>query len=218
MRFLHKCLTNRKGTLVSPEFFGEHFALLRLAVDHIQRVHRAVADVSDQVHAFQSRCETCNGGVALRVDAHIVDIDVVSSLFVGEIHFRVFHQILPERRLLPACPSQWKTGGNHNVRLGNIFGFQFLGNRRKGEDIIVLVVHLFGNKLLVSLADEIIFAVVGQHIAGEQRLCVKTKNTGRKIVIRRFHIAITVVDADDFCVVHCFHSSSFLLRCSLQIF
>ena len=57
-----------------------------------------------------------------------------------------------------------------------------------------------------------------QHIAGEQRLCVKTKNTGRKIVIRRFHIAITVVDADDFCVVHCFHSSSFLLRCSLQIF
>ena len=80
-RLLHKCLTDSKGyTGRVPEFFGEHFALLRLAVDHIQGVHRAVADVGDQVHAFKSRCEARNGGIVLRIDAHIVDIEVVVRL------------------------------------------------------------------------------------------------------------------------------------------
>ena len=34
LRFLHKCLTDSKSTLISPKFLGEHLALLRLAVNH----------------------------------------------------------------------------------------------------------------------------------------------------------------------------------------
>ena len=98
------------------------------------------------------------------------------------------------------------------MRLGELFRFQFLGNGCKGEDIIVLVVHLFSDKFFVSLADKIIFAVVGQHIAGEQRLCVKAEHAGRKAVICCFHIPVAVVDTDDFCVVHCFHHSIPFLR------
>ena len=167
LRFLHKRLTNGKGILVSPEFLGEHFALLRLAVDHIQRVYRAVADVGDQVHAFQCGGKARNGGVPLRIGTHIVDIEVVVCLFVGELHLGIFYQICLEVRLLPACPDQGQTGGNRNVRLGEIFGFQFLGDGRRGQHIIVLVLDFVRCKLLVSLADEVIPAAVDQHIRCE---------------------------------------------------
>ena len=103
---LHKRLTNCKRTLVGPEFFGEHLALLRLAVDHIQGVHRAVADVGDQVDAFQSGGKAGNSGVPLRIDTHIIDVEVVVRLFVGELHLGILHQIFLEVRLLPACPGQ----------------------------------------------------------------------------------------------------------------
>ena len=42
--FLHKGLPYAERTLISPEFLGEHFALLRLTVYHIQHIHRAVAE------------------------------------------------------------------------------------------------------------------------------------------------------------------------------
>ena len=63
LRFLHKRLPDSKGTLVSPEFLGEHLALLRLAVDHIQGVHCAVADVGNQVDAFQCGGKADNSGI-----------------------------------------------------------------------------------------------------------------------------------------------------------
>lgn len=203
--FLHKRLPDSKRTLVSPEFLGEHLALLRLVVDHIQGVHRAVADVGNQVHAFKSRCEARNGGVALRIDAHIVDIDMVSGLFVDKFHLGVLHQICSKICLLPACPGQRQTGGNHNVRLGKIFGFQLLGDCRKGQHIIVLILDLVWCKFLVPLAGEIIPAVVDQHICCKQRFVVIGGDAGGKAEIGRFHIPVPVVNADDFCVVDRFH-------------
>ena len=216
MRFLHKRLTNGKGTLVSPEFFGEHFALLRFAVDHIQGVHCAVADVGNQVHAFKSRCEARNGGVALRIDAHIVDIEVVSGLFIDKFHLGVLHQICSKICLLPACPGQRQTGGNYNMRLGKIFGFQLLGDSRKGQHIVILVLDLVRSKFLVPLTDEIIPAAVDQHIRCKQRLVVIGGDAGRKAAIGRFHIPVPVVDADDFCVVDRFHHKSFPAHSAFQ--
>ena len=215
LRFLHKRLTDSKSTLVSPEFFGEHFALLRLAVDHIQGVHRAVADVDNQVDTFQCGGKAGNGGVPLRIDTHIVDIEVVVRLFVGELYLGVFHQVFLEVRLLPACPGQGQTGGNHNVRLGKIFGFQLLGDGRKGQHIVILILDLVRRKLLVPLADEIIPAAVDQHVRRKQRFVVIGGDTGGKAAIGRFHIPVPVVDADDFCVVDCFHFRILLIYSDL---
>ena len=91
------------------------------------------------------------------------------------------------------------------MRLGKIFGFQLLGDCRKGQHIIVLVLDFARCKLLVPLAGEIIPAVVDQHICCKQRLVVIGGDTGRKTEIGRFHIPVPVVDADDFCVVDRFH-------------
>src|SRR5699024_7237787 len=40
LRFLHKGFPYAERTLISSKFLGEHFALLRLAVYHIQHIHR----------------------------------------------------------------------------------------------------------------------------------------------------------------------------------
>ena len=47
LRFLHKGFPYAERTLISSEFLGEHFALLRFAVYHIQHIHCAVADVGN---------------------------------------------------------------------------------------------------------------------------------------------------------------------------
>lgn len=117
--------------------------------------------------AFQCGGKADNSGIPLRIDTHIVDIEVVIRLFVGELHLGVLHQICSKICLLPACPGQRQTGGNRNVRLGEIFGFQFLGDGRRGQHIIVLVLDFVRCKLLVSLADEVIPAAVDQHIRCE---------------------------------------------------
>ena len=91
LRFLHKGFPNTERTLVSSEFLGEHFALLRLAVYHIQHIHRTVANVGNQINAFQRSCKACNSGISLRINANIINIEVVIYLFVGELYFCVFH-------------------------------------------------------------------------------------------------------------------------------
>lgn len=130
---------------------------------------------------------------------------MVVRLFVGELHLGIFHQIFLEVRFPSACPSQRQTGGNHNVRLGKIFGFQLLGDCRKGQHIVVLILDLVRRKLLVPLADEIIPAAVDQHIRREQRFVVIGGDAGGKTAVGRFHIPVPVVDADNFCVVDRFH-------------
>ena len=140
---------------------------------------------------------------------------MVVRLFVGELHLGIFHQIFLEVRLLSACPGQRQTSGNHNVRLGKIFGFQLLGDGRKGQHIVIPILDLVWCKFLVPLAGEIIPAAVDQHIRREQRLVVIGGDAGRKAAIGRFHIPVAVVDADNFCVVDCFHFRILLIYSDL---
>ena len=44
---LHKGFPYAERTLISSEFLSEHFTLLRFAIDHIQHIHCAVADVGN---------------------------------------------------------------------------------------------------------------------------------------------------------------------------
>ena len=101
---------------------------------------------------------------------------------------------------MSACSSRRRTCGNHNVRLGKIFGFQLLGNRCKGRNIIVIVLDLIRHKLVVSLTDEIILVTVDQHIRRERRFMIVGGNVCRKTAICRFHISIAVVDVSGIAV------------------
>ena len=102
------------------------------------------------------------------------------------------------------------------MRPGKIFGFQLLGDCRKGQHIVILVLDLVRCKFLVPLTDEIIPTAIDQHICRKQRLMVIGGDAGGKTEICRFHIPVPVVDADDFCVVDRFHHKSFPAHSAFQ--
>ena len=140
-----------KGTLISPKFLGEHFALLRFAVDHIQSVHCAVADIGDQVDAFQSGGEARNGGVAPADRCAHRRYRGGKRSFVDKFHLGVLHRYALKICLLPACPGQRQTGGKSTMCASVRFStFSLLGDGCKGQHIIVLVLDFVRCKFLCA--------------------------------------------------------------------
>ena len=139
------------------------------------------------------------------------------TLFASHIRLysaRIFGPLLESSlSLLPACPGQRQTGGNHNVRLGKIFGFQLLGDCRKGQHIIILVLDLVWCKFLVPLADEIIPAAVDQHIRCKQWLVVIGGDAGGKAAMvlnflkyslsRRYSFSAQICGQDRYVIAEC---------------
>jgi hypothetical protein len=71
---------------------------------------------------------------------------------------------------------------------------------------VIIVVSLFlSHELLVTLADDVISAVVDEHIPRKQRLTVVGNYAGFKTVIGGFDVAIACVYSDDFCPFEIFH-------------
>jgi len=83
---LHKHFPDRQGTLIGAEFLGVHLATLGSATHHIQHIHRAVADIRNEIYALHRCGKFSDGGIALGIDTHIVDGDVVIHLLVVEVH------------------------------------------------------------------------------------------------------------------------------------
>ena len=72
------------------KFLGKTAVGVRFFIIDEHNIHRAVADVGDQVDTFQRGGKAGNGGISLRIDTHIVNIEVVVSLFVSELHLGIF--------------------------------------------------------------------------------------------------------------------------------
>ena len=75
--------------MISTELLCIHLAGERIAVDDIQHVHSAVADVGDHVNAGQFRCKRRDSCVPLGIDANITDADGVVYLAIGEMNVAV---------------------------------------------------------------------------------------------------------------------------------
>ena len=97
---------------------------------------------------------------------------------------------------------------------GQLADIQFSGDCSKGQNIIVAVRHLVGDKFLVFLSDEIISALVDKQIALKDRLFVIGSNARLETAVGSFDIAVAVINANDNgiggCVVHKIHIGSFL--------
>ena len=195
--FLHKHLPHGKSTLISAELFGIHFSCLRSAVYHIQNVHSAVANIRNNIDSVHCGSKVRNGGVPLRIDTDTLNRDMIVHLLIGETDLFVFVEISGKVLFLSACPSQGQACGDNHLCFGQLFTLKLLRNGNKGEDIIVLVTDFVGKELLVSFFDQIIFAVVYEHISRKQRLGIVCEQSGLKAAVRRFHIPISVVDADN---------------------
>ena len=87
----------------------------------------------------------------------------------------------------------------------------------KGEDIVVAVRHFISGKLLVSLADGVVPALIDQQIILEGRLPVVNSHAGAKAGVGGLDVAVPVFNADDNgIVVQIIHTRSFLPLCGCQ--
>ena len=67
----------------------------------------------------------------------------------------------------------------------------------EGQNIVVVVCHLVGGKLLVFLTDEIEAALVDQQIALKGWLLVKGCHSGFEAAVGSLDVAVAVVNPDD---------------------
>ena len=182
--------------MVGAELFGEHVGALRAAVGDEHDVHGAVADVADHVHAFERAELTRHRREALGEDVRTDEIYVKGSFLKNEIHVRLSEKISLELLLLLANPSQRQSRRKKHRRALQVLCIEFTPDGGKSEDIIVIVVLLFGDELLVSFSDDIIPTVVDKHIACKGRFGVVGFHTCAETRGCRFDVPIAVVDAD----------------------
>lgn len=78
----------------------------KVSVEGIFSFQRSPKVIVNKVHTFQRSRKARNSGISLRIDANIINIDVVVNFFVIEINFRIFRKIRLKICFLSACPSQ----------------------------------------------------------------------------------------------------------------
>ena len=86
-----------------------------------------------------------------------------------------------------------------------MFPVQFHGNGGQSEDVVILVQVFLSGIGLVTLTDQVVAALVDQHIFGEQGFCVVDGQASAETEICCFHVSIPGIHTDDFDVVDCFH-------------
>ena len=102
-------------------------------------------------------------------------------------------------------PAKGQPGGKINVCLRQLFQTQLHGNGGQSEDVVILVQGFLSGIGLVTLTDQVVAALVDQHIFGEQGFCVVGGQAGTETEICRFHVSVPGIHTDDFDVVDCFH-------------
>ena len=148
---------------------------------------------------------------ALREDVCACKFHMIFHATEGKVSAFVLKQICPEAVLLLGYPGQGKSCGKMDTGRGQPADIQLSGNGGKGENIIIAVGHLVGDKFLVFLSDQIIPALIDQQIAFECGFFVIDSNAGFEATVGGLDIAVAVVDADDDgVIVHKIHIGSFL--------
>ena len=138
-----------------------------------------------------------------------------------EIRRFIFQKIRPELVLLLAHPGEGQTDSQMDTGRKKLSDIQFPADGGKSEDIVVLVHHLVHQKFLVIFSDEIEPAFINEQVALEGRLLVVGRNTGLEAGVRRFDIAVAMVDTDDYGLAVGvrvkIHSGSFLPLCGCKM-
>ena len=190
---------------MGAEFLGEHPARERFSVADIQHVHRAVADVGDHVDALHGSGLFRDGGEALGIDPNAHDVNVVGNFLPHEVNLLVPGEVCREGLLLVRRPRERKAGGEKDVCLGQPLVVQLHGDSRQRQEVEVVVLGFLAHKLLVAFADEIVSSVADQHVPRKQGLAVIGVDAGGEAMVGSFHVAIAMVDPDDFGGSKCFH-------------
>ena len=123
----------------------------------------------------------------------------------------MLHEVCPEALLLRGYPGQRQADRQYHTGSGQVADVQLAGDSRQRQEIVILIQHFVGGKLLMALTDHIGLAVVGQDVAAEHRLIsVNGHDAGSEAAVGGFHVAIAMVDADDNGLVFHVHHFNFL--------
>ena len=134
----------------------------------------------------------------------------------GEVRYFLLQKIRPESVLLFTDPRERQACGKVYAGGGDFSDVQLPSDSSKGEDIVVTVRHFIGGKLLVSLADGVIFAVENQKIILEGRLPVVNGHAGAEAGVGGLDVPVPMVNADNDGIVVQIHARSFLPLCGCQ--
>ena len=146
------------------------------------------------------------GGIPLWEQLHILDGHLVGDTLELEA-YRLGRRakVLPEGLLLPAKPSQRKAGcdGDGTFRLGAPL-LDFFGDGRKGQQVVVLVLHLVSqDRLPAGPAHEELSTVLQRVLQGVGFMGIGG-DTGWKRKMPGLDGVVAMVDADVHGFVHPF--------------
>ena len=75
---------------------------------------------------------------------------------------------------------------------------QLCSNSGESKQIVVIILNLVGEEFFMPFSDNVVAAVIYEHVRGEQRFGIVPDNSGREAVISCFSVAVTIVHTDDF--------------------
>ena len=169
-------------------------------------VHRAVADIRHHngSHEFLEAVVLLihihhghHCGIALREDAALDKVQMIADIVEYKPHILIAHHVFAVRIALADGPRRRKPDGEIDVRFRDVLCPKLGGNGSQGEDVEILVGRLVRVERLVALADAVPLAVVKHDVAVKVGLGVHRRQAGRKDGVRRLHVAVAGVHADD---------------------
>ena len=106
-------------------------------------------------------------------------------------------QVFLERLLLLPYPGQRQSDRQVDVGSGHVSELQLSGDGGQRQDVVVGIVDLAGQEGLVLLTNDVILALIYQHIVGKYGFPVVSRHAGLEVPMRCLYAAIAMVDGDD---------------------
>ena len=165
-------------------------------------VHGAVADVRhhDGAHEFLEAVVLLihvhhghHRGIALRKNAALGKVKPIADVVEHEIHIPFAQHVFTVRIALADCPRRRKPDGEVDVCFRDVLCPKLGSNGSQREDVSRLV----RVERLVAFADAVPPAIVVHDVAVKVGLGVHRRQPCRKDGVRRLHVAIACIYADD---------------------
>lgn len=157
-------LPRLQHALVSAVLLREALLQRRLAVVNRHDNHGAVADVAQHVRPGEFPQFGNDGGIALRVHVHANQIDMVVDAAPVEIYMPILRQIGAEPLALVADPRQRQSDRQMNSRRGQLIAPKLLPDARQRQQVVILIADLIERELPMPRTDDVILAIVHQHV------------------------------------------------------
>ena len=114
-----------------------------------------------------------------------------------EIYMPILRQIGTELLSLVADPRQRQSNRQMNRRRRQLIAPQLLPDARQRQQVVILIADLIERELPMPRTDDVILAIVHQHVLRVRRFSLAASNARRKNAVRRLDVPVAVIQPDD---------------------